>query len=675
MSKKDTFYITTPIYYASGLPHLGHAYTSIACDVLARWNRNLGKDVFFMTGTDEHGQKVAKNAAKKKVTPKEFVDDLIPEFKNLLKVMNISNDYFIRTTDEKHKKFVQKMLQKSYDAGDIYKDTYEGLYCVDCERYYKEDELIEGKICPDHKREVTKMKEENYFFRLSKYEKKLLDLYKKNPEFLSPFSKAQETINRVKEGLQDISISRHKNSLDWGIELPFDKDHVTYVWFDALFNYVSGLEINKKSDFWPANVHVVGKDIMWFHKVYWPAFLMSVGMDLPKKVFAHGWWTVDGEKMGKSMGNVIEPVEVAQKYGVDEFRYFVMSVGTFGDDLDFSYSKFAEKINNELNNDLGNLVSRVHAMTGKYFAGSVPAKEIVTEEEINLISSLDIFDRFDEHMQKLEFNKALELLWGAIRETNAYINRVAPWKEQDMKRLSTIINVLVFSVKVFSFYIDSFMPSKAQRLREQFNFTMSHNSYKEVSAGHKLGEKDNLFEKIQISAKTAELKIKGSKAEVSLERQGFATLDLRVGKIISVENHPDSEKMFVETIDVGEEKPRQIVSGLRSYYNLDEMKNRKVIVVCNLKPAKLRGVKSEGMVLVSELDDDSNVGLLGSDAKVGEYLSCAGKVANSSSRVKVEKFFEMDFKSDGKKVFFDGKEVSAGGKNLSVDRGIKGKIC
>ncbi len=667
---KKTFYVTTPIYYVSGKPHLGHAYTTVAADTIARWERNKGSKVFFLTGTDEHGQKVSKKAKEAKMHPKEFVDKLIPEFEGQLKSLNISNDFFIRTTFDEHKKFVQKMLQKSYDNGDIYKDTYEGLYCVDCEQYYKEDDLQDGDTCPVHKKKVDKMKEENYFFRLSNYQDKLLEMYEKNPEFLSPKSKAQETINRVNQGLQDISISRHKNTLDWGIELPFDKDHVTYVWFDALFNYVSALEINSKMKFWPCNVHIVGKDIMWFHKVYWPAFLMSVGIDVPKKVFAHGWWTADGQKMGKSLGNVVDPLEVAQNYGVDELRYFMLSAGSFGDDLDFSMEKFAEKINNELNNDLGNLVSRVHSMVNKYFGGSVPRSNLMAHDDEKLIEEINIFKKFDEYMQNLQFNHALDVLFNSIRETNAYINKVAPWKEQDVSRLETIMATLVFVVKTIADYIDCFMPVKAQMIREQFNFEKGNfKKFDSVKAGHKLAEKNNLFEKIKIEKKEQEDK------SVELKREGFDTLNLKVGKILSAKQHPTADKLFIEEIDIGENKPRQIVSGIANTYSIESIIGKKVIVVSNLKPAKLRGELSEGMILVSENQKTGEIGLLETDADIGTILSIGKIKADNPVIIKTDSFFKIEIVCDGENIFFNNKKILANGKNICSDKKIKGNVC
>lgn len=682
MKKENTFYITTPIYYASGKPHLGHAYTSIACDVLARWNRNIGKEVFFQTGTDEHGQKVANKAEEANKTPQEFVDELIPFFKEQLEKLNISHNYFIRTTDDKHKSFVQDMLSKSLQNGDIYKAKYSGLYCVDCERYYKEDELIDGKKCPDHKREVETMEEENYFFKLSKYEKKLLKFYEENPDFLSPKSKAQETINRVKEGLDDISISRNKETLEWGIEFPFDDSHVTYVWFDALFNYVSGLEINEKKDFWPADVHVVGKDIMWFHKVYWPAFLMSVEMKPPKKVYAHGWWTVEGEKMGKSMGNTLDPIEIAEKYGTDEFRYFVMSVGGFGDDLDFSQKVFNEKINNELNNDLGNLVSRVHTMTTKYFEGKVPVQEALTEDEAELMKKLNILKEFNSAMQQLKFNQAIDILWTAIRNTNAYINKVEPWKQTDKKRLKAIINTLIFAIKMFADYIDCFMPEKAQKIREQYNFEKGNfKKFENVKKGHKIGKKENLFQKITEEQTPQQKQPEPKKEEKQKEQQEkksreitFSDLNLKVGKIISIKKHPEAEKLYIEEIDIGEEKPRQIISGLKDHYKEEELLNKKVIVVANLKPAKLRGEMSEGMVLAVE-DENKKVGVIETDAEIGTNLECEKETANNKSQIKIDDFFKIQMISDGKNIYLNDKQIKIKNKIIKIDKDLKGNVC
>jgi methionyl-tRNA synthetase len=662
MNKQDKFFITTPIYYASGKPHLGHAYTSIACDVLARWNRDIGKQVFFLTGTDEHGQKIVENAEKINKTPKEFVDLMVPQFKTLLTKLNISNDYFVRTTDDTHKTFVQKMLQKSFDNGDIYKGSYEGLYCVGCEKYVEEDELLEGNICPDHQKVCERVSEENYFFKLSKYEDKLLKFYEET-DFLKPNSKAQETINRVKEGLRDISISRSKKKLEWGIELPFDNTHVTYVWFDALFNYISALDTNKKIDFWPCNVHMIGKDIKWFHEVYWPAFLMSVDLELPKAVFAHGMLLDEnGHKMSKSLGNVIDPLNFAKKFGVEEFKYFLITGGSFGEDMNFSEKMFVEKVNNELNNDFGNLVSRVHAMTSKPFSEGMPKIGELTDVDKELISSINVFEEFDKLMQNLEYTKSFVVLWTAIRDTNAYVNKVSPWAEKDEVRLGTIMNVLCSACILFGKFTHCIIPSKSELLFKQFN--VKNNGKFEVEfleAGHKLGAKENLFERIKLDKPAV---------EVEAVREGFAKLNLKVGCVVEVSKHPDSEKLYIIQVDLGAEK-RQIVSGLQTLYTLEELKDKKVIVITNLKPAKLGGYESNGMILACE-DEEHNCGLLSSDLEVGTNLKVGEDIANNEKIINSKAFKKVEmFGTDNGKVTFSGKEVSG----VSVDKKINGKVC
>jgi len=674
-NENNKFYITTPIYYASGAPHLGHGYTSIAADVIARFNRDLGKQVYFQTGTDEHGQKIVEKASSINKQPLEFVNFIVPQFQKLMKKLNISYDYFIRTTNEQHKKFVQEMLQKSFDNGDIYKGTYKGKYCIDCERYYKDDELINGEICPDHKTKVQIVEEENYFFRLSKYEKKILEYYKKNPDFLAPHSKAQETINRVEQGLEDISISRNKKKLQWGIELPFDKNHVTYVWFDALFNYLSGLEINNKQNFETADVHLIGKDIMWFHQVYWPAFLMSVNKPLPKKVFSHGFILNNNNKMSKTIGNVIDPIKYSKKYGVDEFRFGILSLGSFGEDINFTDELFINKINNDLNNDLGNLVSRVHTMCEKYFEGIIPEIKTkdLTNEDKQFIDKLNIFDKFKSEIEELKLNQAIETLWTAIRETNAYINQIAPWKQTDKNKLKISINILSSTIYLLSKYLNCFMPEKTKLILNQFNFEQikknnnKNNIFKfqHLQNKIKLNKKQNIFEKIKIEKQE-------SKTQVLQEKQGIEKLNLKVGEIIKVEKHPESDKLYILQINLGNET-RQIVSGLQKIYTEKQLQNKKIIAITNLKPAKLGGYDSNGMVLACE---DPEIGhddcaLLTTELEIGTNIKCGNQIANNDKQIKSKIFQKLEIIGKDNKVFFENKEL----EKISIDKNFKGFIC
>ena len=449
---KKKFYITTAIYYPNDIPHIGHAYTTIAADILARWHRLKGEDVFFLTGTDEHGKKIEQAAKKKGKKPKEFVDSLIPKFKDAWKKLNINYDRFIRTTDKDHEAIVKKILQEVYDKGDIYKGKYEGYYCTGCEAYYTEKDLIAGG-CPIHKTKIEKLKEETYFFKLSKYQNKLLNFYKKNPEFISPKERKKEIINRVKEGLKDLSISRA--SFDWGIELPFDKKHVCYVWFDALFNYYSATRQKGKEKFWPADVHLIGKDILWFHCVYWPAFLLSAGIKLPEKVFAHGWWTFDKEKISKSRGKVINVDELIDIAGVDSARYFLFRETPFGQDGDFSEQALIERHNGELANKLGNLVSRV--------AGLIERRG-VEKCENKLIKKLKI-KKIEKHFENFELDKVLNEIFAFIDTCNEYVQSKKPWETKDKK----VLYELKESILKIAELLWPFIPESAEKIKKQFS--------------------------------------------------------------------------------------------------------------------------------------------------------------------------------------------------------------
>jgi methionyl-tRNA synthetase len=454
--KFKKFYVTTPLYYVNDVPHIGHAYTTIVADILARWHRLKGEEVFFLTGTDEHGEKVEEAAKKVGKEPKEFVDEIAKVFAKTWKKLNISNDDFIRTTEKRHEEIVIGLIKKIHENGDIYKGEYEGWFCVPCETFWTDIQLKNGK-CPECGRDVQKIKEESYFFKLSKYQKKLLEFYEKNPDFLSPTTRANEIINRVKEGLKDLCITR--TSLKWGISFPLDEKYVIYVWIDALINYISALDWSSKKfeGFWPADVHLIGKEINWFHSVIWPALLFSAGLEPPKKVFSHGWWTINGQKMSKSLGNIINPVYLAEKYSIDALRYFLVKEVPFGEDGDFSEKALISRINGELVADLGNLVYRVLSLAER-FGGEI-------EGEAELDKKLDL-KKIGNHMEKLELHNALNEIWNFVRATNKYINEKEAWKLEG-KELGQVIYNLLESLRVIAILIFPFMPSTAEKINEQ----------------------------------------------------------------------------------------------------------------------------------------------------------------------------------------------------------------
>lgn len=467
------FYVTTPIYYPNDIPHIGHAYTTIAADIISRWHKLKDEDVFFLTGTDEHGKKIQLAAEKNGKKPKEFVDELIPKFKEAWEKLNIEYSKFIRTTDKNHEEIVKKILQKVYDKGDIYLGEYEGYYCTDCEAYYTEKELEDG-CCPIHKKKVEKIKEKSYFFKLSNYQDKLLDLYKK-PNFISPKNRTNEIINRVKEGLNDLSISR--TSFDWGIKLPFDKEHIAYVWFDALLNYYSG-----GKDFWPANVHLIGKDILWFHTVYWPAILMSAGIKLPKRIFAHGWWTLNKEKISKSRGKVVDVNELISIAGVDSARYFLFRATPFGDDGDFSKEELINRHNNELADKFGNLISRVSSLAEKYG---------IEKTQNKLLKKLKL-KGIEKKIDDYEFDKVLNLIFEFVDNCNEYVQNKKPWETKDKK----ILYELADSIKAIVILLWPFIPETSEKISKQFNFKVNFEEIKKPLKENKIKKGEILFKKI-----------------------------------------------------------------------------------------------------------------------------------------------------------------------------------
>jgi methionyl-tRNA synthetase len=582
---KKKFYVTTAIDYPNSFPHCGHAYQKIIADVLARWHKLLGEDVFFLTGTDEHGKKIQEAAEKAGLKPKEFVDKLAEKFKEAWKSLNIDYDRFIRTTDKDHEKLVQEVIEKCNKNGDIYLGKYEGLYCVPCEAYYTEKDLIDGK-CPVHKKDVENLHEESYFFRLSKYQKFLLDLYKKNPEFTLPNERRNEIINRVKEGLKDLSISR--TSFNWGIPFPLNKKHIVYCWFDALFNYVSGAGKNQK--YWPANVHLLGKDNSWFHCVYWPAFLKSAGFELPKTVFVHGFLTFNGQKISKSLGNVISPLYLSNKYGADTIRYFICRNFAFaeGNDGDFSEKSLVERHNSELADKLGNLVSRVSALA---------ESKGIEKCENKILKQLKL-KQIEKEFSNFEIDKALNDIFAFIDICNEYVQTKKPWETNDKK----VLYELVDSIKAIAILLWPFIPATSEKIAKHFGFEIKFENISKPIEAKKIKKSEILFRKIEISSNKEE-------KEESKEKNDPKQVELRAATIIGVEDIEGADKLFKLKVDLGDEK-RTICAGIKKYYKKEELKGKQIIIVANLEPRIMRGIESNGMLLAASDDKHEKVVLI-----------------------------------------------------------------
>lgn len=627
---KPTYYLTTPLYYTSGRLHIGHAYTSIIADAVARYKRLRGYNVCLLTGTDEHGQKIQRSAEAAGKQPQEFVDGLVASIKDLWQLLDVDYDVFIRTTDKHHKQAVQGIFEKLYNQGDIYKSEYQGWYCEPCEAFFTERQLKEGK-CPDCGRDVEWLKEESYFFKLSKYQDRLLKYIEEHPEFIQPASRRNEMINTfIKPGLEDLCISR--TTFDWGVRVPFDPKHVVYVWLDALSNYITALGYGSADDsafrrYWPADVHLVGKEIVRFHTIIWPILLMALDLPLPKQVFGHGWLLFDDDKMSKSKGNVVDPVPLVARYGSDALRYYLLREIAFGADGNFTQELFITRINADLANDLGNLLSRTVAMIEKYFGGQTPAPEAATDFDQSLLAlAAETKGQVEQAMDNLRPQVALEAIWQLVKRANKYIDETMPWvlAKEDSKRpqLATVLYNLADVLRLTAVLLQPFMPRTPQRIWKQLGLEANQEAQWEqavpggLAAGKQVKKGEPIFPRLDLKAELAAWDGEGQKEEIKplspplaeeVDIELFSKIDLRVVTVLEAEKVPKADRLLKLRVALGSEQ-RTIVAGVAQHYQPEELVGKQVVIVANLKPAKIRGIESQGMILAAS--DENGLAVL-----------------------------------------------------------------
>lgn len=652
MTEKKAYYITTPIYYPNSNLHIGNTYTSVIADVLKRYKNLKGFDAYLTTGTDEHGQKIMRTALDAGTSPQKFVDIIAEETKELWKKLEIDYDTFIRSTEAQHEKDVADIFTKLYDKGDIYKGEYKGYYCTPCETFWTESQLEDGH-CPDCGREVEYQEEETYFFRLSKYADRLKELFKEHPEFLEPQFRQKEMLNNfIDKGLSDLSVTR--NSFDWGVDVPFDNEHVVYVWIDALSCYLSAIGYGddkaKFERYWPAGVHLIGKDIVRFHTIIWPALLMALNLPLPEKVFAHGWILFDNDKMSKSKGNIMYPEPLVDLYGVDALKFYMLREFNFGSDGNFSARKYMERYNSDLVNDLGNLVSRTTSMIAKYNEGLVRKGTVSDSFDDELISlAEETYTKFNKLMDEFNFNAALEAVWTLIRRANKYVDETEPWilgrDEANKERLDRVLYNLAETIRIVAQLIEPVMKNTTATILEKIGTDNkgfeSAGEFGLLEEGARVSKGANLFDRLDIEKELVKLheangalidkrlnknkkedeeKSKESKEEY-IDFEDFTKVDLVVGKILEAKDHPNADKLLVFKVDIGEDEPRTIISGIKKWYAPEDLVGKNVIVVRNLAPRKMRGIESEGMLLAADFGDDLSLLSTLEDLKPGAKVS------------------------------------------------------